>query len=427
MAILYDKKSLLENKKFVETAEAVYTVGAEAAAERVEALVNEHRKSFGADAHDTVLFSAPGRIEIVGNHTDHNNGKVIAAAVSVDLLGAVSETKDDKIVVNSVGYPSVSVDINDLEPKEDEKGDSAALVRGIVKAFKDRGLNVGGFIATTTSDVFKGAGMSSSASFELFVAEVLNSLYNGGAVSAIDKAIISQYAENVYFGKPSGLMDQMAISVGGAGYIDFEDPKAPIVEKMHWPFERDASIFVVNCGGDHCNLTPNYAAIMTDMRAIAKEFGQEKLRFVDKGEFYSSIGVLKDKYSGRAILRAMHFFEENERVETMKQAIEDEDLDLATTVIGESGYSSMVKLQNCYPEGDDSEPIPLALSLTEEYAGTYAFRVHGGGFAGTILVLVAPDAEEYGDYMGLIYGPENVHKLKIRDTGAMRFDLEPEE
>ncbi|HIU60000.1 MAG TPA: galactokinase, partial [Candidatus Stercoripulliclostridium merdigallinarum] len=179
MAILYDKKSLLENKKFVETVSSIYTVAPEEAADRVEALVNEHKRSFGADAADTVLFSAPGRIEIVGNHTDHNNGKVIAAAISVDLLGAVSETKDNKIVVNSIGYPSVSVDITDLEPKEDEKGDSAALVRGIVKAFVDRGLNVGGFIATTTSDVFKGAGMSSSASFELFVAEVLNSFYNG--------------------------------------------------------------------------------------------------------------------------------------------------------------------------------------------------------------------------------------------------------
>ena len=427
MAILYDKKSLLENKKFVETVSSIYTVAPEEAADRVEALVNEHKRSFGADAADTVLFSAPGRIEVVGNHTDHNNGKVIAAAISVDLLGAVSETKDNKIVVNSIGYPSVSVDITDLEPKEDEKGDSAALVRGIVKAFVDRGLNVGGFIATTTSDVFKGAGMSSSASFELFVAEVLNSFYNGGVVSAIDKAIISQYAENVYFGKPSGLMDQMAISVGGASYIDFKDPKAPLVEKMHWPFENDMSVFVVNCGGDHCNLTPNYAAIMTEMRAIAGEFGQEKLRFVDKGEFYSSIGALKDKYSGRAILRAMHYFEENERVDEMKQAIADEDPDLACELITESGFSSMTKLQNCYPEGDFSEPIPLALSLTQEYAGTYAYRVHGGGFAGTILAMVAPDAEEYGDYMGLIYGAENVHKLKIRDTGAMRLDLESEE
>ena len=210
MAILYDKKSLLENKKFVETVSSIYTVAPEEAADRVEALVNEHKRSFGADAADTVLFSAPGRIEIVGNHTDHNNGKVIAAAISVDLLGAVSETKDNKIVVNSIGYPSVSVDITDLEPKEDEKGDSAALVRGIVKAFVDRGLNVGGFIATTTSDVFKGAGMSSSASFELFVAEVLNSFYNGGVVSAIDKAIISQYAENVYFGSV-GRKDALAV------------------------------------------------------------------------------------------------------------------------------------------------------------------------------------------------------------------------
>lgn len=427
MAILYDKKSLLQNKKFVDTVSDLYSVDAETAAERVEALVKEHRRSFGSDADNTILFSAPGRIEIVGNHTDHNNGKVVAAAISVDLLGAVSETKDNKIVINSVGYPSVSVDITELEPIESEKGDSAALVRGICRAFRDRGLNIGGFIATTTSDVFKGAGMSSSASFELFVAEVLNSLYNGGAVSPTDKAIMSQYAENVYFGKPSGLMDQMAISVGGASYIDFLDPAAPVVEKMHWPFGEMATIFVVNCGGDHCNLTPNYAAIMEEMSLIAHEFGKEKLRFVDEGEFFASVPELKNKYTGRAILRAMHYFEENERVDEMKKAIAEEDLDLACVLISESGQSSMMKLQNCYPEGDFSEPIPLALAITEQYAGMYALRVHGGGFAGTILVLVAPDAEEYGEYMSYIYGAENVHKLKIRDAGAMRLDIDTEE
>ena len=350
MAILYDKKSLLENKKFLDRVSELYTASPEDAAQRVENLVSRHRISFGSAADEVVLFSAPGRIEIAGNHTDHNNGKVLAAAISVDLLGAVSPSEEPKIVVNSIGYPSVSVDLTDLEPKEREQGDSAALVRGIARAFKDRGYNIGGFVATTTSDVFKGAGMSSSASFELFVAEVLNDFYNGGVVSAVEKAIISQYAENVYFGKPSGLMDQSAISIGGVSYIDFMDAGAPVVEKLGWDFPE--LIYVVNCGGDHCNLTANYAAIMQEMRLIASEFGADKLRFVDKNEFYASVGRLRKKYSGRAILRAMHYFEENERVDALKDAIASRDGREAYALINESGMSSQLKLQNCYPEGD---------------------------------------------------------------------------
>ena len=422
MAILYDKKSLLENKKFLTKVSELYTASPDDAAARVENLVSRHRISFGSAADEVILFSAPGRIEIAGNHTDHNNGKVLAAAISVDLLGAVSPTDELKIVVNSIGYPSVSVDLTDLEPKEREQGDSAALVRGIARAFQDRGYNIGGFIATTTSDVFKGAGMSSSASFELFVAEVLNDFYNGGVVSPVEKAIISQYAENVYFGKPSGLMDQSAISIGGVSYIDFMDASAPEVEKLHWGFAD--SIYVVNCGGDHCNLTANYAAIMQEMRLIASEFGAEKLRFVDKNEFYASIGRLKSKYSGRAVLRAMHFFEENERVDELKEAIVNEDDSAAYALINASGLSSQLKLQNCYPEGDTAEPIPLALAIASEYAGVKALRVHGGGFAGTVLVITDPDsAEHFGEYMSGLYGKENVHRLKIREAGAVRLDI----
>lgn len=420
MAILYDKKSLLENKKFIKTASALYGGNVEKAAERYSQLVSAHRENIDGEI---IFYSASGRIEVCGNHTDHNNGKVLCAAVSVDLLACVTPLDEQKIVVKSLGYPVVEVDISDLSIHEEEKGGSFALVRGVCKAFKDRGYNIGGFYATTVSDVFKGAGMSSSASFEVLVSAILDNLYNGDSISAVEKAIISQYAENVYFGKPSGLMDQSAIALGGVSFIDFKDPSAPVVEKLDWNFD-DTTVFVVNCGGDHCNLTPQYAAIREEMEAIAKEFGEEKLRFVNEDEFYMSIPSLKDKFSGRAILRAMHYYEENERVELLREAIRSGDEELAYDIISASGISSYQKLQNCYAEGDPSEPIPLALALCGALEGVMAYRVHGGGFAGTILAFVENDsADDFHDFMAHTFGDSNVYRLKIRNEGGTRLDL----
>ncbi len=420
MAILYDKKSLLENKKFIKTANALYGGNLEKAAERYESLVNAHRENVDGEI---ILYSASGRIEVCGNHTDHNNGKVLCASVSVDLLACVTPISEQKIVVKSLGYPIVEVDISDLSIHEEEKGGSFALVRGVCKAFKDRGYNIGGFYATTVSDVFKGAGMSSSASFEVLISAILDNLYNGDSISAVEKAIISQYAENVYFGKPSGLMDQSAIALGGVSFIDFEDPTAPRVEKLDWNFDG-TTVFVVNCGGDHCNLTPQYAAIREEMEAIANEFGADKLRFVDENEFYMSIPSLKDKFSGRAILRAMHYYEENERVELLREAIRNGDEELAYDIISASGISSYQKLQNCYAEGDPSEPIPLALALCGALEGVMAYRVHGGGFAGTILAFVDNDyADDFHDFMAHTFGDDNVYRLKIRNEGGTRLDL----
>ena len=420
MAILYDKKSLLENNKFVKTATALYGGNVEKAAERYEALAKAHKENVDGEI---IFYSASGRIEVTGNHTDHNNGKVLCAAVSVDLLACVTPLAEQKIIVKSLGYPVVEVDIRDLDIHEEEKGGSFALVRGVCKAFKDRGYNIGGFYATTVSDVFKGAGMSSSASFEVLVSAILDNLYNGDSISAVEKAIISQYAENVYFGKPSGLMDQSAIALGGVSYIDFKDPANPQVEKLDWDFD-DSTVFVVNCGGDHCNLTPQYAAIREEMEAIAKEFGEEKLRFVNEDEFYMSIPELKNKFSGRAILRAMHYFEENERVEVLREAIRNGDEELAYDVISASGISSYQKLQNCYAEGDPSEPIPLALALCGALEGVLAYRVHGGGFAGTILAFVDNEyADDFNEFMSHTFGDANVYRLKIRNEGGTRLDL----
>ncbi len=420
MAILYDKKSLLENKKFIDTANALYGGNVERTAERYASLITAHKENVDGEV---IFYSASGRIEVIGNHTDHNNGKVLCASVSVDLLACVTPIVEQKIIVKSLGYPIVEVDIQDLDIHEEEKGGSFALVRGVCKAFKDRGYNIGGFYATTVSDVFKGAGMSSSASFEVLVATILDNLYNGDSISAVEKAIISQYAENVYFGKPSGLMDQSAIALGGVSYIDFENPSAPKVEKLDWGFD-DTTVFVVNCGGDHCNLTPQYAAIREEMEAVAKYFGEEKLRFVSEDEFYMSITELKNKFSGRAILRAMHYFEENERVEMLREAIRSADEDMAYDIISASGISSYQKLQNCYAEGDPSEPIPLALALCGALEGVCAYRVHGGGFAGTILAFVENEcADDFHEFMAKTFGEDSVYRLKIRNAGGTRIDL----
>lgn len=421
MAILYDKKSLLNNNNFLEAVDCLYNIPAEDVAERYAGLYTAHVK--GGESEPTYFYSSSGRIEICGNHTDHNNGKVLAAAVSVDMLAAVTPTADRRIIVDSLGYPYVEVDIGDLRLKPEEEGTSTALVKGVCKGFIDRGYAIGGFRVTAVSDVFKGAGMSSSASYEVLIAEILSDLYNEDKVGAVEKAIISQYAENVYFGKPSGLMDQSAVAIGGVSYIDFEDTSNPKVEKLDWNFD-DTSAFVVNCGGDHCDLTPQYSAIKSEMEKVAKIFGQYKLRFVEVGEFYSSLKELKEKVSGRAILRAMHYFEENERVEALREAIKDEDEDVAYAIITASGKSSYEKLQNVYPESDPSEPIPLALALCEAYDGVRAFRVHGGGFAGTILAFVDNYAsDEFSAYMSDIFGKQNVHALKIRNVGACRVEL----
>lgn len=421
MTTLYDKKTLLQSEKFATVANDLYNTSKEATAERIANLVEAHNKNIDGEV---LMFSSPGRIEVAGNHTDHNHGKVLCASVSVDLLAAVTPLTERKIVINSLGYPIVEVDINDLSIHEEEVGGSFALVRGVCKAFQDRGYNIGGFYATTISDVFKGAGMSSSASFEVLVGEVLNYLYNDSKISAVEKAIIAQYAENVYFGKPSGLMDQSAIAIGGISYIDFMDPSAPVVEKLDWTFD-DTSVVVINCGGDHCDLTPQYASIRTEMEGVAKQFGKEKLRFVDTEEFYDSIPELAKKVSGRAILRAMHFFEENDRVEDLRDAIKSGDEETCYACITESGDSSYRKLQNCYPDGDPTEPIPLALTLCESfYQGVRAYRVHGGGFAGTILVFVDNDCvDEFKAYMSSIYGEKNIYTLKIRNSGTIKLDL----
>lgn len=421
MAIQYDEKSLLSNENLKKIAEEIYNVPLENVVSRFSALISEHRK---ANKSKFFIFSSPGRIEVIGNHTDHNYGEVLAAAVSVDLLAIVSPIDSMKVAVNSVGYPLVEVDLNDLSINEKEYGHSEALVRGVAKGFKDKGFKIGGFIATTTSDVFKGAGMSSSAAFELLVAEIFNVVYNNSLVDSITKAIVSQYAENKYFGKPSGLMDQSAISFGGISHIDFKDPANPKAEKLNWPFEN-ISVAVVNCGGDHANLTPQYAAIRTEMEKVASCFSCEKLREVDEKAFWKSLPSLKNKVSGRSILRAIHFFEENKRVKSVYNALKNNNSEDVFKGINESGVSSYELLQNCYAENDHSQTIPLALNVCKKIKGIKACRVHGGGFAGTILVFLEKEnVNNFQEEMGAIFGKENIYLLKIRNSGTKMLSID---
>lgn len=417
----YTQENLLSNPKFIEICDKIYNVSSDYSrmAKRWADLYTIHAKN----ATDNIsFFSSPGRIEVCGNHTDHNNGKVVCSAVSVDSL-AVVNPMDGKIIVESIGYPEVVVDINDLKINKNEYGKSEALVRGVLKGFVDRGYKIGGFYATTTSDVFKGAGMSSSAAFEVLIAEILNVYYNEGKITAVEKAIVSQFAENVYFGKPSGIMDQSAIAFGGISHMDFKDPKNPIVNKMDWNYD-DLSVLVINCGGDHADLTDEYAAIRSEMEEVAQFFGKNQLRFVDEKLFYNSIADMRKKsISGRAILRAEHYFEENKRVDNIEEAIITGDKASFLENVTASGISSNIKLQNLHAQFDKEQTIPLALSLAEKY-GAAAYRVHGGGFAGTILTFIAKNEEkQFVDNMAKVFGYDNIHSLKIRNFGTCKLDI----
>ena len=384
-------------------------------------LSKEHILKFNNSDFD--FYSSPGRIEVCGNHTDHNNGKVICASINVDTLGCVTKTNDSKIIIASVGYPDVVVNINDLEINKKEFGNSSALARGVVAYYKSKGYKVGGFNATTTSTLFKGAGVSSSACFCLLVAEVLNQYFNDGKISFIEKAKASQYAENDYFGKPCGLMDQMAISAGGVIFIDFKDTANPEVERINWAFD-DVDIVLINTGGNHSKLTDEYADIRKDMSAVANCFGEKTLRFVDEDKFYQSLDELQKEVSGRAILRTMHFFNENRRVENAVTALKNKSKEQFVKQIQESGNSSNFYLQNVMPKADVAQRISLALGITENCKIPYlARRVHGGGFMGTVLIMIDKNyTQQYMKLVSKVFGGQNVFLVNIRNAGAKKIE-----
>lgn len=382
---------------------------------------------FGTDTDGIRVFSAPGRTEVGGNHTDHNHGKVLAASVNLDVIAIVKPVNDDKIIVKSEGFPVDEVDISVLEPDESEKNTSAALIRGVAAGFKKEGYKIGGFIAYTTSNVLKGSGLSSSAAFEVLIGTILSGLYNDGTVNPIKIAQIAQYAENVFFGKPSGLMDQMACSVGGFVAIDFKDTQSPIIQNIAVDFEKYGhALCIIDTKADHADLTDEYAAIPGEMKAIAGYFSSDWLREIARADVILNIGILRAKFGDRAVLRALHFFEENERVDKLIHSLKNNNFGDFLSSINESGNSSYKYLQNIFAVSDHThQAVGIALNVAEHaLTRKGACRVHGGGFAGTIQAFVPMDLlQQFKMDMEKVFGAESCHVLSIRPFGGTEVDL----
>lgn len=391
---------------------------------RYAKLIERHEARFGRADGDICFFSAPGRTEIGGNHTDHNLGRVLAAAVNLDTVAAVTKSADGVIVVDSEGYRPITVDTADLSVREDELGTTAALIRGVAARMTELGYRVGGFHAAVTSNVLRGSGLSSSAAFEVLMAAILDGLYNGWVLDAKERAQVAQRAENLHFGKPCGLMDQMASSVGGLVTIDFKDP-TPVVEALPYDFKaKGYSLVVVNTGGDHGDLTDDYAAIPAEMKAVAAQFGRKVLREIDPAEMEAAIPKLRGKVSDRAILRALHFYDDNARVPLQVEALRKDDLGAFLSLVIESGESSWKLLQNVYARAQE-EQMALALELSRRVLkGSGAWRVHGGGFAGTIQAFV-PDSllDAYVKKLEASFGAGACTVLSIRPEGAVMMEV----
>ncbi len=386
---------------------------------RYTGILKRHEELFHETEQEVMLISAPGRTEIGGNHTDHNRGRVLAAAVNLDTLSAVSARKDMEVHLYSDGYPALVLDLNELAVVEAEKGTTAALIRGVAARMKELGYKIGGFNAAVTSSVASGSGLSSSAAFEVMVCAILDQLYNGFTLDFITRAKISQYAENVYFGKPSGLLDQMASSAGGLVTVDFRNDD-PEVRAMNFDFAKYGySLVVVATGGSHADLTDDYAAIPAEMKQVAACFKEPYLRRVRPEEFYQALPKLRGKVSDRALMRAMHFFEEDERVVRQVSALDRNDLFAFMWEIICSGRSSYMYLQNVYAHNDD-QSLSLALAMAEHLLMDKdgAWRIHGGGFAGTTLNFV-PDSQlkHFIETMENAFGEKCCHVLSIRPEG----------
>ena len=410
----------LKAKKLNDVCVDLYGEATAEHTDRFNELVKMHKDIF--NTADVEFFSSPGRIEIVGNHTDHNGGKVLCAAINVDTLASVSSRSDGIIEVKSKGYPMLRVDVSKPEFSVSEICTSTALIKGVVDYFKRSGKNVGGFSACMTSSVPKGAGVSSSSSFELAIAEILNDMYNGGSIDPIFKAKASQYAENTFFGKPCGLMDQSAIALGGVNLIDFASFDDPLVEKAHWAF-KDLDIYVIATGGDHSDLTDDYAAIPHEMKEVAACFGAKLLHEISPEKWERDKKNIAGKVSERAYLRAEHFFEENARVENAVKAIDESDEEAFLAIVNESGLSSRYKLQNTYSPAGKNHNLENALDRVVKIQGVVASRVHGGGFAGTILVFAQKKESGVEPALKVMFGDENVFKLAIRQSGATKIEL----
>ena len=390
-------------------------------------MLKKHEEQFNAGG-SVMLISAPGRTEIGGNHTDHNRGKVLAAAINLDTLAAVSKRSDRLVRIFSDGYEPLEMNLDDLAMNENEKGTTKALVRGVAQKLTVEGFTIGGFEAAISSTVRAGSGLSSSAAFEVLVCAIFDALYNGWRMDATKRAQYSQYAENEYFGKPSGLMDQTASSIGGLTYIDFKNDE-PKIEALSYDFAaKGYAIAVVNTGGSHDDLTAHYAAIPQEMRAVAACFGESNLRRVRPEQMLQNIPMIREKLgvgkADRAILRAAHYFAENRRVCDMVEALRADDLPTFLQNVVESGASSAMYLQNIYASSDSQE-VALALMLADQkLRGKGAWRIHGGGFAGTTLNFVpVRELDSFVAEMQAVFGERSCQVLDIRPEGAAAIDL----
>ncbi len=388
--------------------------------------VKEFAKLFGED-REISLFSVAGRSEISGNHTDHNYGKVLAASINLDIIAAASPRADRHINIKSEGFPIDEVDITNPTVDESLYYTSKSIISGMCSGFLKYGHKVGGYDAYTTSNVFKGSGLSSSAAFEDMVGLILNGFYNGGKVENSEIAKIAQYSENVFFGKPSGLMDQTACAVGGFVAIDFKNPKDPIIEKL--PFDLSAAgynLCIVNTGGNHADLNDDYASVPADMKKVASYFGKPVLREVELSEILGSIKALREFAGDRALMRAIHYKNENERVTAQTEALKSGNLDAFFDGVMASGNSSFKYLQNVYTvKNVEEQGLSLALCLAElALAGKKAaYRVHGGGFAGTIQAFVKnEDVPAFKEALDSAFGEGATTVLKVRPYGAIRIE-----
>ena len=397
--------------------------------ERYSEAVGKFGELFGAD-REVMLFSAPGRTEIGGNHTDHNHGRVLAASVNMDVIAVASPSDNNRIYVQSKGFDPDDILLDDLGVQEDQKGHSASLIRGMADIFTKNGYKIGGFEAYTTSNVLKGSGLSSSAAFEVLIGTILNSIYNNGSVGAVEIAQMAQYAENIHFGKPCGLMDQMASSVGGIITIDFADPKNPIIKKVNFDFAKTGyHLCIVDTGGNHADLTPEYASVTVEMKAVSDSLGVSYLRETTIEKLMDKLPELRQLHGDRAILRAIHFLRDNERVVRQVSVLESGDFEEFRRLIVESGHSSFEYLQNVYAACNPTEQgLSLALCLAQGLLGGQgAWRVHGGGFAGTTQNFVpAGLLKEFCDVMENAFGKNSCHVLNIRPIGGVCLDSLPD-
>ena len=394
-------------------------------AQRYNVVLNKFKETYHGE--ETAIFSSPGRSELGGNHTDHNHGRVLAGAVNLDNIAAAAKNNSNVIHIFSLGYPPFEVDISELNPDKNEYYSSASLVRGISSRMKALGYSIGGFNAVIDGEVPKGSGLSSSASFEVLIGSIISCLFNDGKLDPITNAIIGQYAENNFFGKPCGLMDQTACAVGGFITIDFEDPSMPIVKKVNFDFASTGfSLVITDTGGNHADLNDEYASIPAEMKSVAKELDVKVLREVTLEQIVDAVPALREKTGDRALLRAFHFQGDNQRVVRQVEALEQNDFPTFLQLVIDSGNSSFMYNQNVFPVNNVKEQgVSLALALSEMILkGQGAWRVHGGGFAGTIQAFVPQHLlVKYISTLEHIFGEGACKKLFIRNSGSVKVEL----